>query len=127
MQSCEVIECTNWTRYGTKCHKHTTDSELVAAFARKPLGYSPDRLRGIGVVTPPRDVRYSERPNVSRVKPWSHVRGGTIALSECIVTKPDGTRHIFGEAPIRGKDTAATIRHLQDIATTADHDTHTND
>ena len=132
MHTCEEPTCTNWVRFGPRCHKHTTDDELVATFARKPEDkrYNQDRLLGIGVVTPPREVRYTERPYVGRVKPWSHVRGGTLALSDCIVTKPDGTTEVWSRdkrTPTRTIDKQASIRHLNEIATTADHDTHTND
>lgn len=129
MHSCEVPECTNWIRYGTKCHVHTTDDELVATFARKPVDkrYNQDRLLGIGVVTPPREVRYTERPYVGRVKPWTKVRGGTIALSECISIKPDGTRTVFGKGSTTKASPADTRRKLMEIATTKDNDTHVND
>lgn len=129
MHPCETPECTRWVKFGPRCWEHTTDDELVATFARKPVDkrYNQDRLLGIGVVTPPREVRYTERPYVGRVKPWTKVRGGTIALSDCIVINADGTRHKFGEAPAAKRTTTDTIRHLNEVATTADHDNHTND
>ena len=132
MKPCSVAECTRWISAGDKCWEHTTDDELVATFARKPVDnrYNEDRLIGIGVVRA-LETRVTPRPNVGRVKPWTQLRGGTIPLSDTIVTKPDGTKEVWA----RGKRKPATealtaterIRRLQQIATPKDHDTHNND
>lgn len=120
MHSCAEPSCTNWIAFGQKCHKHTTDDELVATFARKPreAEYNEERLHGIGVVRT-KEVRVTRRPNVGRVHPWTKVRGGTIALSECIVIRPDGTRGVFGQTP--KVDTTTDNAKLRSIARTKDH------
>lgn len=93
MQPCEHIGCGRWVAYGTHCSKHAPIPEPPKA--TKPRGFiHPNREDRAGLpAVDATEVRVTPRPKASPVKPWSHVRGGTIALSDCIVTRADGTQY----------------------------------
>lgn len=92
MQPCEHIDCSRWIAYGTHCAKHepTPEPAKAKAKASKTLLPTVEDRRGVPAIDAT-EVRYSQRPRVSPIKPWSHVRGGTKALSDCTVTRADGT------------------------------------
>jgi len=94
MQPCATVGCGRWIAYGEYCAKHAP-TPTPASKPAKPQGFKhPTREDRAGLpAIDATEVRVTQRPRVSRVKPWSHVRGGTLALSDCTVTKPDGTRY----------------------------------
>lgn len=96
MQPCEHIDCSRWVAYGTHCAKHEPKPEPAKAKAKasKTLLPTVEDRRGVPAIDAT-EVRYSQRPRVSPIKPWSHVRGGTKALSDCTVTRADGSSYVI--------------------------------
>lgn len=112
MQPCDHIGCPKWIAYGSYCADHEPTPVVKATV--KPKGtlhpIREDR-QGIPAIDAT-EVRVTLRPRVSPIKPWSHVRGGTKALSDCVVTRADGSQYTI-PANRRNRQTAdAKPRHV---------------
>lgn len=96
MQPCAHIECSTWVAYGEYCAKHEP-TPTVETKAKQRSGYkhaNKELVRAIPAVDAT-EVRVTPRPRVSPVKPWSIVRGGTVGLTDCVVTRADGSQYII--------------------------------
>lgn len=96
MQPCATVGCGKWIAYGEYCAKHEPTPTIVAK-AKPKREYkhaNKELVRSIPAVDAT-EVRVTQRPRVSPIKPWSHVRGGTTALSDCVVTRADGTQYVI--------------------------------
>ena len=93
MQPCETVGCGKWVAYGQYCAKH--EPTPTPTKQAKPKGFvhaNREHRAGIPAIDAT-EVRVTLRPRVTQIKPWSHVRGGTTALSDCVVTRADGTQY----------------------------------
>jgi hypothetical protein len=135
MQPCEHTTCGKWIAYGNYCHKHTPKAKAKAAPKRKGFVHPTVEDRSGIPAIDATEIRVTQRPRVSPIKPWSHVRGGTIALGDTTVTRTDGTTYTIpankrnrksGESKptSRAADTVADTRNrLLTLAGTANrHD-----
>jgi hypothetical protein len=139
MQPCEHPTCGKWIAYGSYCASHSAPTKPKPQSKRKPTLHPTTEDRAGVPAIDATEVRHTLRPRVSTPKPWTHVRGGTIALSDCIVTRPDGStytipknRRKYGERTTKPKQTTidtreATRQRLLTIADKANHYDFNND
>ena len=82
--------------------------DKAGAIERKPAKYThPNREHRAGVpAIDATEVRVTLRKPVGRVKPWTHLRGGTLALSDCTVTRADGTTYTIPANARKQRDPA---------------------
>jgi hypothetical protein len=138
MQPCSNPTCTRWVTFGEYCSKHEPASTLAARVkpANRGRGFihaNREHRAGLPAIDAT-DIRVTLRPIVGRVKPWSTLRGGTKALSDCIVTKADGSTYTI-PANRRKREThdvkqqTSKVDHtpnkLMQLATTKDHHDYT--
>jgi hypothetical protein len=136
MQPCAITGCGKWVAYGTHCAKHEPTPEPAKAKVKTQSYKHPNREHRAGVpAIDATEVRVTLRPVVGRVKPWTQLRGGTKALSDCLVTRADGTqyripankrnRESHDSKPIKREYTQAELNRMrqQSLAQTKDrHD-----